>query len=179
MSPESAADSNRALELHGGSIEARGAGPGQGSEFIVRVPGACASEPAQQERPGPPDPAAAAQLRVLVVEDNLDMANALATLLRLHGHDTAVAHDGQAALATARGFQPDVVLLDLGLPGMDGYEVARRLRAELAARPPLLVAMTGYGQEEDLRRSAAAGCDHHLVKPVQFAEIERLLATCR
>jgi len=170
----------RLLELHGGSIEARSAGPGQGSEFIVRMPLAAPPAPREGARVEHLDPTTSPRLRVLIVEDNLDMANALAMLMRLHGHAAEVVHDGHAALAAVRSHHPDVVLLDLGLPGLDGYEVARRIRADRDLKtPPLLVAMSGYGLAEDLRRSSAAGCDAHLVKPVQFAEIERVLAMRR
>jgi signal transduction histidine kinase len=165
----------RLVELHGGSVEAHSAGPGQGSEFVVRMPLSSPPEQPPRETEGSVSLAVAARRRVLVVEDNLDAAEAIETLLRLHGHEVEVVHEGRAALEVAGSRPPDVVLLDLGLPGMDGYELARRLRAELGSRLRL-VAMTGYGQEEDRRRSADAGCDHHLVKPVQFADVERLLA---
>jgi CheY-like chemotaxis protein len=123
---------------------------------------------------GPPDPDRA-KMRVLVVEDDEDGARSLATLLRLHGYDPHVALDGAAALREAGRGQPDVVLLDIGLPGMDGYEVARRVREEAHGREPFIIAITGYGVEDDRSRSAAAGIDLHLLKPVDFVGLDRLL----
>jgi two-component system CheB/CheR fusion protein len=113
---------------------------------------------------------------VLVVDDNRDAADTLALILELTGHAVRTAADGPAGLRAAAEFRPDVVLLDIGMPGMDGYEVARRLRADLAVDGALLVALTGYGTEADRRRSAAAGCDAHLVKPVDPDELMTLIA---
>jgi two-component system CheB/CheR fusion protein len=165
------------VELHGGRVEAASEGLGRGSEFIVRLP-ALAGEPRPAAAPGreegPPD--AAAGRRVLVVDDNADAAECLAWVLRARGHEVCTAHDGVAALEAARGSRPEVVLLDIGLPRMDGYEVARRLRREPGLEKVLLVALTGYGHEDDRRRSRAAGFDHHLVKPADPAELTRLLA---
>jgi CheY-like chemotaxis protein len=110
-----------------------------------------------------------------VVDDNHDVAKSLAMMLRLHGHEVRVAHDGFAALEIARTDRPDVVLLDLGMPGMDGYEVARRLRREPGLENALLAAVSGYGQEEDLRRTREAGFDDHLTKPVDMAQLQGLL----
>jgi len=124
----------------------------------------------QSEGPAPPP---AAPQRILVVDDSRDSAESLALLLELQGHEARVELDGSSALATARSFQPDVILLDIGLPGMDGYEVARRLREEGSVSR--LVALTGYGQDEDRRRSLEAGFNHHLVKPVDLAELARIL----
>jgi CheY-like chemotaxis protein len=113
--------------------------------------------------------------RVLVVDDNLDAAEGLGMLLSLRGHQVATAYDGQGAIERARELQPDVVLLDIGLPRIDGFEVARRLREEHRARPMVLVALTGYGQERDRVRAREAGFDHHLVKPLDFETIESVL----
>jgi CheY-like chemotaxis protein len=113
---------------------------------------------------------------VLVVDDNVDAAAMLAELLPLWGHQARVAHGGPEALSLAAEFRPDVVLLDLGLPGMDGYEVARRLRATLGSSPPRLVALTGFGGEDDRRQTHAAGFAHHVTKPVDADELQRLLA---
>jgi len=113
--------------------------------------------------------------RVLVVDDNLDAAEGLAMLLSLRGHQVATAYDGQDAIERAREMQPNVVLLDIGLPRIDGFEVARRLREEHPARPMLLVALTGYGQERDRVRAREAGFDHHLLKPVRLEMLEELL----
>jgi CheY-like chemotaxis protein len=136
--------------------------------------------PQTAEVAAPRDEAAARPLaravRVLVVEDNLDAAESLATLLRVWGHDVQVAHDGLKALEVAREQRPEVVLLDIGLPGLDGYQVARRLREDIGLDTSLLVAMTGYGQPEDRRRSREAGIHHHFVKPVEPMVLRNLLA---
>jgi PAS domain S-box-containing protein len=161
-------------EMHGGTAEASSAGLGRGSEFVVRLPippGELPAEPGD----GPASAAAPrAKLRVLIVDDNVHAAESLAVLVQLWGHETHVAHDGPEALEAACEFRPEVVLLDIGLPRMDGYRVARRLRDEGFAG--LLVAMTGYGQDEDRRRSRDAGFDQHLVKPVDLGMLEGLLA---
>jgi CheY-like chemotaxis protein len=128
------------------------------------------AESQRRERGGPTPPR-----RVLVVDDNLDAAEGLAMLLGLRGHEVATAYDGQSAIEQARDIQPDVVLLDIGLPRIDGFEVARRLREEHPARPMLLVALTGYGQERDRLRAREAGFDHHLLKPVRLEMLEELL----
>jgi PAS domain S-box-containing protein len=163
-------------EMHGGSVEAHSPGLGQGSEFVVRLP--VGSPAPTVAAPGPQAAAAAPArpLRVLVVEDNLDAAESMAGLLNLWGHRVRVVHDGRSALEAARAEQPDAVLLDIGLPGLDGYEVARRLRRDLGMRQSVLVAMTGYGQPEDRRRSRESGIDHHFVKPVEPSLLRELLA---
>ncbi len=165
----------RLVELHGGTVEANSAGPGSGSEFVVRLPAGQPPPPTPAET-APGQAAAPPGRRILVVDDNQDTAQTLALLLQLQGHETRAAYDGAAALETARGFRPDVVLLDLGLPRMDGYEVARRLRSQPGAAPLFLVALTGWGQAEDRRRTREAGFDCHLVKPVDAAELQNLLA---
>jgi CheY-like chemotaxis protein len=155
-------------------VAASSAGLGQGSEFVVRLP---AQVPAEATLPVEPVAANAPRpLRVLVVEDNIDAAESLATLLRLWNHDVSVVHDGRTALEAAKEQQPEVVLLDIGLPGLDGYQVARRLREELHLDQALLVAMTGYGQPEDRRRSREAGIQYHFVKPVEPLVLRNLLA---
>jgi PAS domain S-box-containing protein len=166
----------RLVELHGGSVEAHSPGPGQGSEFVIRLPALV--EQRQGERDAGPDEEAAPELprrRVLVVDDSPDAADSLALLLRLDGQDVRVAYSGPAALAQAGQFHPEVVFLDIGMPGMDGYEVARRLRAGSGLGGAVLVAVTGWGQEEDRRRSSEAGFNHHLVKPVEPKALEALL----
>jgi PAS domain S-box-containing protein len=169
----------RLIEMHGGKIEAHSAGLGKGSEFVTRLPALAeaAMEPATEPAEGPPMPSANGPRRVLVVDDNVDSAESLAVLLRLYGHDVRLAHDGEAALEEARAFRPDVMFLDINLPKMDGYEVARRLRLEPAMAGMTLVAMTGYGQEEERRRTREAGFHSHLVKPVDFDMLQELLSS--
>jgi PAS domain S-box-containing protein len=164
----------RLAELHGGSVSAFSAGPGRGSEFTVRLPGA-AGGPAPSAAPEAAG-AAAPGRRVLVVDDNVDAADTLALLLRLAGHEVRVAYDGPSALGLAAEFRPQVVLLDLGMPVMDGYEVARRLRRQPGLGGVVLVALTGWGQEEERRLSRAAGIDHHLVKPIEPEKLHEVLA---
>jgi len=170
----------RLVEMHGGRVTASSAGPDQGSEFEVRLPAF-----ADAASSAPPDPrldapkGANGHCRVLVVDDNLDVAEGTATLLQQIGSDVQVAHDGPAALTAAVAFQPEIVLLDIGMPGMDGFEVARRLRAQAGPRNPLLVALSGYGQEDDRQKSAQAGFDFHLVKPASLAELRGILANAR
>jgi signal transduction histidine kinase/DNA-binding response OmpR family regulator len=169
----------RLVELHGGTVSAASEGPGRGSEFTVRLPMADRAARAGGTA-APLDPTSAVPtsqaLRVLVVDDNVDGADSLARLLKLGGHDVRMAHDGPGALAAADTFRPDAVVLDIGLPGMDGYEVARRLRAQTDIGAALLVAVTGYGRDEDRRRSLDAGFDHHLVKPVDVEALRELFA---
>ncbi len=166
------------VEMHGGAILARSDGPGQGSEFVVRLPRLVAGQ-APQAPELPPRAKVDAnppRRRILVVDDNVDAARSLARLLsRLYGQDVRVAHDGPEALAEAETFLPEVVLLDIGLPGMDGNEVARIMRGRAEFRDTLLVALTGWGQESDMERSRAAGFDHHLVKPANPEIIRSLL----
>lgn len=116
-------------------------------------------------------------LRVLVVDDNIDAARTVALLLKKYGHDVRAVYDGPAALDAARGFQPNLIFLDIGLPGMNGYEVAQKVRADLELGNVMLVAMTGYGQEADKQRSREAGFDHHLVKPADINTIKQILAS--
>jgi len=163
-------------EMHGGRVEAHSPGLGQGSEFVVRLPiHVAAGIPERLPRETSPF-TPARPVRVLVVEDNLDAAESLATLLRLWGHEVRMVHDGLDALDAARAYRPEVVLLDIGLPGLDGYQVAERLRREVGLDNTLLVAMTGYGQPEDRRRSREAGIHHHFVKPVEPFVLRNLLA---
>jgi signal transduction histidine kinase len=165
------------VEMHGGTVEAHSPGLGQGSEFVVRIPVRVPAAMPQPPVPRETSPFTPARpVRVLVVEDNVDAAESLATLLRLWGHDVRVVHDGLDALDEARAYQPEVVLLDIGLPGLDGYQVAERLRDEVGLDHALLVAMTGYGQPEDRRRSREAGIHHHFVKPVEPYVLRNLLA---
>jgi len=164
----------RLVEMHGGSVIATSAGLGEGSEFVVTLP---LTQGASDVAPGPAPTAAApaGRLRMLVVDDNGDSAESLALLLSLAGHETHVAHTGPEALDRADALRPDAVLLDLGLPGLNGYEVCRRLRAAAWAREIPIVAITGWGQADDRQRSKDAGFDGHLVKPVVFGELTALL----
>jgi CheY-like chemotaxis protein/anti-sigma regulatory factor (Ser/Thr protein kinase) len=162
-------------ELQGGSVSARSDGPGMGSEFTVRLPGV--NPPlASSTKTGMREPAGTSR-RVLIVDDNVDLANGLARLLGLLGHSVHVAHDGKEAIEAARGFEPQVVLLDIGLPTMDGYQVAREIRMQEFGKSARIIAITGYGQEEDRRRSYEAGFDHHLVKPIDFNSLTTLFAS--
>jgi signal transduction histidine kinase len=168
----------RLVELHQGTVEARSEGPGRGSEFTVRLPmlvdgeaqrDRTPAEPCVGERTCPVD-----RLRAVVVDDNVDAAESLADLLRLFGHEVHVMHDGPTGLAAARSLRPDLVLLDLGLPGMDGFEVARRLSAD-PEFDAVMVAVSGYGRDEDRRASRDAGMKHHFVKPIDFPALRTLL----
>ncbi len=162
------------VELHGGGITARSEGPGHGSEFVVRLPAA-----RRPDRLGPrvdrPETDRRPSARVLVVDDNVDTARGMTRLLKLIGHEVQAAHSGPEAIEAARAFRPEFVLLDIGLPGMDGYRVASTLRSEEFGKNAVIVAVSGYGQEEDRRRSREAGFDYHLVKPVDHDALLALL----
>jgi PAS domain S-box-containing protein len=166
------------VRMHGGSVTASSAGPGRGSEFLVRLPLAPAANVA--EPPGAPSTSQVAlrSLRVLLVDDNVDAAGVTGDLLELLGHKVTIAHDGPGALAAAAAVLPELVLLDIGLPGMDGYAVADRLRVA-GHHGATLVALTGYGQDEHLHRSLQAGFDHHLVKPLDFSRLAKITARIR
>jgi len=165
----------RLVELHHGSVQAFSSGPGQGSEFVVRLPALAQEQPAEGHDPrAVPCHAAAGKYRVLVVDDNIDTAESLAMLIRYDGHDVRTAHDGLAALQASKAFRPQVVLLDIGLPKMDGFEVARRLRALPQGDQMLLAAITGYDKKEDQYRCEKAGFNQHLVKPVCYETLRQL-----
>jgi PAS domain S-box-containing protein len=168
----------RLVEMHHGTIHASSEGPGKGSRFVVRLPAA-------EESPSREVPAVAPKTtgrngkpasRILVVDDNADGAKGLARLLKLLGHDVRTASDGPEAIEAARAYRPDIVLLDIGLPGIDGYEVARRLREDERCRSSVIIAVSGYGQEEDRRRAREAGFDHHLVKPIDHDALISVLS---
>jgi signal transduction histidine kinase len=166
------------IEMHGGTVEARSDGLGQGSQFVLRLP-LCSIQP----RIDSDDNFDSRQVdgvpcghKLLVVDDNEDAANSLALLLRLKGHHVEVAHHGPAALEIAEGYRPEMIFLDIGMPGMDGYEVARRLRQHPELKNIVLAALTGWGQQEDRRRSSEAGFDHHLVKPPELELVDSLLS---
>ncbi|MFO0877463.1 MAG: ATP-binding protein [Gemmataceae bacterium] len=166
------------VEMHGGTVGARSNGHGTGSEFIVRLPVVLSLVDAQRAAgKGDEKKTASGRRRILVVDDNRDSANSLAMLLRVMGNDAQTAHDGLEALDVAPVFRPDVILLDIGMPRLDGYETARRIRSEPWGKGVVLVAQTGWGQEEDKRRSREAGFDSHLVKPIDPAGLEKLLAS--
>ena len=163
----------RIAEMHGGGVTASSDGPGKGSEFTVTLPAVAQPKPAAAAK------AAAGRLqarssRILIVDDNDDTARSLSRLLTLLGNEIHTAHDGPSAIADALIFRPEFILLDIGLPGMDGYQVARRLRQE-GLSEAVIIAVSGYGQEEDRRRSSDAGFDHHLVKPVDYDALVMLI----
>jgi len=167
--------SRQLIELHGGTIEAMSRGVGHGSEFVIRLP----IERLRQA----PEPAPQTILstrhrrRILVVDDNQDSAESLTLLLRAAGHEASLATDGRGALRMAQDLRPEVVFLDIGMPRMNGYEVARRLRQQPWAKRTRLVALTGWGQEEDRRLAHEAGFDDHLVKPASAAALSELLSS--
>ncbi len=169
------------VELHGGRIEAHSEGIGKGAEFVVRLP---ALEPVAEavsardssKAGSSTTPATQNRARVMVVEDNLDIAESLAMLLESHGHEVRVVNDGGAALDEAQVNVPDVILVDIGLPDMDGYEVARRMRQHPRLKGIVLVALTGYGRDQDRQQSRAAGFDYHMVKPVNLDMLQEFLA---
>jgi PAS domain S-box-containing protein len=165
------------VELHGGTVEARSDGIGRGSEFIVRLPVVDLPVPHEpQEPPGEATVASSRKCRILVVDDNQDAAHSLALMLQVTGHETRTASDGLEATQAAAAFLPDVIVLDIGLPKMNGYEVARHIRRQPWGTSMALIALTGWGQEEDKRRAFEAGFDQHLTKPVQTVALEKLLA---
>jgi PAS domain S-box-containing protein len=163
------------VELHGGTIEARSRGLGQGSEFIVHLPRRVRSGGRATQSASPAAPPTITRRRVLVADDNRDSAETLAMLLRVDGHEVMIAHDGPAALAAFGGFAPDIVLLDIGMPGTNGYEVARQIRQARPGAEVKLIAITGWGQEADKKKAFAAGFDHHLTKPVDTRQLSLLI----
>jgi signal transduction histidine kinase len=167
------------IEMHNGRIEAFSDGLGKGSEFVIRLPRAAAhteDAPGLKEIPVQPKREAAHHLRVLVVDDSVDSAESMAIILEMSGHDVCKAHNGPDALRVACEYRPDVVLMDIGMPGMSGHEVALKMRQTPALRGAVLIAMTGYGRQVDREQSQAAGFDHHLVKPLDFEKLREVLA---
>jgi CheY-like chemotaxis protein len=169
----------RLVEMHGGQVEARSEGLGRGAEFLVRLPivvsagnGKTAAEAAETTVPR-------TSLRILIVDDNRDSADSLKMLLGIMGNETRTAYDGLAGLKAADEFRPDVVLLDIGLPKLNGFEACRRIRAQARGKDIVLIAVTGWGQEEDRRRSHEAGFDYHMVKPVDPQDLMKLLVEVR
>jgi signal transduction histidine kinase/PleD family two-component response regulator len=166
------------VEMHGGRVRADSAGPNCGSEFVIALPRSSSAVVSTPTKSAGDDGEAAdtnGKKRILVVDDNVDSALSLSMILKMRGHQTWVAHDGREALAAAEEIRPDWILLDIGLPGLDGYEVARQLRLNDDLRGAVLVAVTGYGRGEDVARSRDAGFDHHLVKPVDFKKLNELI----
>jgi PAS domain S-box-containing protein len=167
----------RLIDMHGGTVEAQSEGPGKGSEFVVHLPiarDAAAERPQGSCEKGSVSPRRCGH-RILVVDDNQDAANSLAMLLRMKGHDVRTAYDGLEAIDAAISHKPEIVLLDVGLPRLNGFDVARRLRESEDLRTVILVALTGWGHDEDRRRSKEAGFDHHMVKPADPAALDRVL----
>ena len=165
----------RLVELHGGTVEAFSPGLGRGSEFVVRLPLSAAAT-AGSVGPDNGEAASLTRRRVLVADDNRDAADSLALMLTMMGGEVHATYDGLTAVEAAAAFRPDVIVLDVGMPGLDGYEAARCIREQAWGKDVVLVALTGWGQEEDRRRSEEAGFDHHLAKPVEPDALKRLLA---
>jgi CheY-like chemotaxis protein len=164
----------RIVEMHGGSIEARSGGVGAGAEFVMRLPN-CHSAGVNRTGPAEPTPAGRRRLHVLIVDDNGDLAEMLALVVETAGHTVRTVVDGPSAVAAALSYRPNVVLLDIGLPGMRGIEVAKELRQHPETAATRLVALTGWGQADDRRETADAGFDHHLTKPADPQQVEELL----
>ena len=162
------------VEMHLGKVEAKSAGIRQGSEFTVRLP-LLISKPPNESTPSKAAEQSAVASRILIIDDNVDSADSLAMMLRMSDHDVQTVYSGQSALAAAIEYEPSIVLLDIGLPEVDGYEIARQLRQRPEFKAVWLIAITGYGQDADLQRSRDAGFDHHLVKPVDPQKLEELL----
>ena len=162
-------------ELHGGTVTASSDGPGKGSEFVVCLPAGRTKDQPAPVQPISTPVARRSGNRVLVVDDNVDLSRALTTLLSRFGYEAQAVNDGLTAIEAARALRPEVVLLDLGLPGIDGFEVARRLRCEEGFEETTIIAITGYGQEDGSRYSRAEGFNHHLIKPVQIETLVALL----
>jgi PAS domain S-box-containing protein len=165
------------VELHGGSIEARSEGLGKGSELIVHLPLAEAPRQVQPQTSAAREPLRSSKGRILIADDNPDSAESLSLMLELTGYETWVAHDGLEAVQTAMTHHPDAALLDIGMPKVNGYEAARRIREQPWGKRMLLIAITGWGQEDDKKRALEAGFDHHVTKPVHLPDLERLLAS--
>src|SRR6185503_16924567 len=167
------------IEMHGGKVQAYSAGVGRGSEFTVRLP--LALSPTARTTPTQEQSAATSRAlskrRILIVDDNRDGAESLAMLLNFMGSDVRVALSGPAALEIMTSYKPNVVLLDIGMPGMDGYEVANQVRQHPQLKDVTLIALTGWSQEEDRRRCRKAGFDHHMIKPVDFDALQALLVS--
>ncbi|MFL6694778.1 MAG: ATP-binding protein [Ramlibacter sp.] len=163
-------------QMHGGTVSASSGGAGRGSEFVLRVPVATVEAPAVAGDSSADGAAAASSRKVLVVDDNVDAATTLEALLSLHGMNVSVAHDGAAAVTKVESELPDAVVMDIGMPVMNGYEAARRIRTRLPGKRPMLIALTGWGQYADKARAAEAGFDVHFVKPLRIDDLLGCLA---
>ena len=162
------------VALHGGTIEVKSAGVGQGSEFIVRIPMRnLAASP--RVDPDQPEVKPSVRRRILIADDNRAAAESLAMLLQMEGHDVQVTYDGQQALDTFSAMQPEIALLDIGMPKVNGYEVARQMRRTANGRAVTLIAVTGWGQDSDRAKATAAGFDYHFTKPVELDRLTELL----
>jgi CheY-like chemotaxis protein len=164
------------VQMQGGEVAVHSEGVGRGSEFVIRLPLSSSATSTAGAAPLASVSILPRQ-RVLVVDDNQDAATSLGLLLKLLGAEIKVVHDGHAALAALASYKPAVVLLDIGMPGMDGYEVARRIRQQPGGREVLLIALTGWGQEDDRRRTAEAGFDHHLLKPADMSSLKTIFTS--
>ncbi|WP_439623146.1 PAS domain S-box protein [Gemmata sp.] len=165
----------RLVEMHGGGIAAESDGPGTGSRFVVRLPVAAAVAAGGPDRDGAEEAGPAARRRILVVDDNVDGADSLATMLGAMGNETRTAHDGLEAVAAAEAFRPDVILMDIGMPKLNGYDACRRIRQQPRGKTVIVVAQTGWGQDDDKRKSRDAGFNFHMVKPVDPAALQTML----
>ena len=166
----------RLVEMHGGRVEARSEGRGKGSEFVVRLPVDMSNVETASQTNDVPAPIPSSKRRILVADDNKDAASTLAMMLKFLGNEVRTAHDGLQAVEVAEEFRPDVVLLDIGMPKLNGYEACRRMREQAWCKETFLIALTGWGQDEDKRRSQEAGFHQHWVKPVEPVALKKLLA---
>jgi CheY-like chemotaxis protein len=163
------------VELHGGSVHAESAGLNTGSTFTITLPLSVASEERARNIPTPAVRGAVPKHRILVVDDHRDAALGMAAVLKSRGHEVSTAHNGESSIRIAETYQPDVILMDIGMPGMSGYETTRRIRATPWGKNIFIIALTGWGQETDRAQSQKCGCNAHLVKPVDLPELEELL----
>jgi CheY-like chemotaxis protein len=164
------------VEMHDGTLEVNSEGLGQGSEFVVRLPALVETAKLPPPEPTVSEPTTTTARRILIVDDNRDSAESLAMLLKMTGHETHTAYDGLEAVNTAMTFMPDVIFMDIGLPNLNGYEACRKIREQPWGKDMVLIALTGWGQEEDRQKSRDAGFNGHLVKPVEHAALMKLLA---
>ncbi len=167
------------VEMHGGTIRVTSDGLGEGSTFTVSLPLLDKQGEALDEAPQKAQKKTATSMKVLIIDDNVDSAQTSSSMLDLMGHSCTVVHEGALALAVARALKPDVVLLDIGMPGMDGYEVCRQLKQMPEMQKKTVIAQTGWGQESDRQKAFAAGFDHHITKPVSLDLLTQLLADIR